>query len=441
MMKAFRDQFLTAFALAMLLIYTVLVALPAVRVHTHGFASYYTAAYLLLYEPQQMGRLYDNAWFSSRIVDLGFVNVRDIFNVQMPTMSLLMVPLAWLHPDTARLLWTLLGLVWLVTGLALLMSALGLSPWRGLWVLPLCLAYAPITQNIRYGQAYLMLLFLTCALFWLMLRGTENSGPRSDRWAGLILALLLILKSAVMWLWPLLLLTGRRRVVFWGLLSATGIVLVSLPRISLVAWQTYLREIPAFLEAPSRYVTGYQTVTSLIGHLTVYDETFNPHPVVNWPFLARLLPPLLLLVVLACSVYLSQLTKAGFEARALTLALFLAPAVANAPVGEGYHYTLILPAIIIACWWAWQAHIGWLAWGVLAIAVFLLGAPLPYQVEPLKVSWMALLAYPRVYGAYLLWGWLGWALVSVSTTEPVSAPSKPLYAALKGTFEHWKGSR
>jgi hypothetical protein len=77
---------------------------------------------------------------------------------------------------------------------------------------------------------------------------------------------------------------------------------------------------------------------------------------------------------------------------------------------EGYHYTLIVPAIVVACWWAWRARVGPWAWVALALALILLGAPLPYMDAGLKAGWLALLAYPRVYGSYLLWGWLGWAL-------------------------------
>jgi hypothetical protein len=401
--RSFRPWLLTAFALIALAIYAVAVALPAARLRTHGFSSHFTGAYVLVYEPEQMGRVYDNAWFSARIVDLGFTGVGDIFNIQPPTMTLVMAPLVWLPPDLARMVWTFLGLGWLVAGLGLLMSALGLRARWGLWALPLCLAYTPIYQNIRLGQVYLLLFFLMSLFFWAALR-------RGDRAAGIILGALLILKSAGAWLWPLLLCTSRRWVILWGGLAAAAIALASLPRVSIAAWLAYVREIPGFLSAPQRYVTAYQTVTSLVGHLTVYDATFNPQPALDWPLFARVATPLLLLAALACSLRWGRLADERLEPRALTLALFLAPAVANAPVGEGYHYTLIVPAIVVACWWAWRARVGPWAWAALALALILLGAPLPYMDAGLKAGWLALLAYPRVYGSYLLWGWLGWAL-------------------------------
>jgi hypothetical protein len=91
----------------------------------------------------------------------------------------------------------------------------------------------------------------------------------------------------------------------------------------------------------------------------------------------------------------------------LTLALFTALIVASAPFGEGYHAVLALPALLVAAWWAWRGgRYGswtWMLWGALALAALLLAAPLPYKSPALAAGWLALLAYPRVYGAYLLW--------------------------------------
>ena len=41
-----------------------------------------------------------------------------------------------------------------------------------------------------------------------------------------------------------------------------------------------------------------------------------------------------------------------------------------------------------------------------AIAFALLAVPLPYKDPVLAAGWTALLAYPRLYGAWLLWAWL-----------------------------------
>jgi hypothetical protein len=43
------------------------------------------------------------------------------------------------------------------------------------------------------------------------------------------------------------------------------------------------------------------------------------------------------------------------------------------------------------------------AW--LTATLFLIGWPLPYTAPELARGWLALLAYPRLYGGWALWLW------------------------------------
>jgi hypothetical protein len=161
---------------------------------------------------------------------------------------------------------------------------------------------------------------------------------------------------------------------------------------------------------PTRIVTGSQTVTSLFGQLFTYHAVYNPTPVVNWPLAAQVLTLIVQLATLIATAALLRLNSPRHEIRVLSLACAATLITANAPLGEGYHYTLALPSLLVASWYAWRARLGWRACGVLLVAALLLGAPLPYQSPRLEAGWLALFAYPRVYGAYLLWGWLAWML-------------------------------
>ena len=384
-------------------VYVWRVAWPAARATTNGFAAYYTAAYLLVHEPGGMDRIYDDDWFAAQIEQASIPSVYDIFNLQPPTMSLLLLPLVWLPPDIARTVWIALSLLLLPAGLALLARALALPARWGLWLTPLCPFYAPVYENLRNGQAYLFVFFLICLLFWALLWRRKWVG-------GLALGLMLALKSAGIWLWPLLLWERRWRTLVVGVLVAAALALASLPWIGLEAWLVYASNLPRLATMSARYVTAYQTATSLFGHLFVYDARWNPSPVADWPWLARGLSLGLLVGMLLLSARWGRLRDSRRDAQALTLALFAAPLVANSPVGEGHHYLMVLPSVIVAVWWAWRARPGWLVWAVLFLAILLIGAPLPYMSRRLQVGWLAVLAYPRVYGAFLLWGWLGWAL-------------------------------
>jgi hypothetical protein len=76
-------------------------------------------------------------------------------------------------------------------------------------------------------------------------------------------------------------------------------------------------------------------------------------------------------------------------------------------VAQEYAYTLLLLPVAVALGRCAEMTGGgrWrTAW--LAIAIALLAAPLPYRDAAFENGWLALLAYPRVYGAWLLWAWL-----------------------------------
>jgi hypothetical protein len=393
------------------------VALPAARATTNGFAAYYTAAHLLAHNPQELGRSYEDDWFAEQIARVGIEGVYDVFKLQPPTMSLVMLPLVCLPPAEARLVWIFTSLLFLLAGLALLARALGLPARWGLWGLPLCLFFAPVTENLRNGQAYLLIFFFLCLFYWLALK-------KKDVLAGTVLGMMLVLKTMALWLWPLLLVERRWRILLSALGVAVVLAAVSLPVIGLETWLAYARLLPRLATMPERYVTAYQTWTSLVGHLFVFDARWNPAPLADWPLLARLLNLAVLAVTFLFSLRWGQLGSNRLEVRALTLALYLSLVVVNAPVGEGHHYAMVLPSLLVAFWWAWKARLDWKAWAALIVASLMVGLPLPYRASRLQAGWLALLAYPRVYGSYVLWAWLGWALCQVRKKDHEPVPGR-----------------
>ncbi len=68
----------------------------------------------------------------------------------------------------------------LLAGLVLLALALDLPMRWGPWALPIGLLYAPVSENIRAGQAYLLMYLLLCLMFWAL--RAACAGPLG-RWA------------------------------------------------------------------------------------------------------------------------------------------------------------------------------------------------------------------------------------------------------------------
>jgi len=198
---------------------------------------------------------------------------------------------------------------------------------------------------------------------------------------------------------------------------AAAVVLVTLPWIGIEAWVAYVSHLPHLATMPERTVTAYQTVTSLFGHLFVYHPTWNPAPLVHCPLLAQALT----VGLIGGSLVLSA--RYARRSPDLAPALFAALLASNVPVAEGHHYLLVLPSLLVAAWHAWRSTLDWRAWAVLLVVALLIGTPLPYRSAHLQAGWLALLAYPRVYGAYLLWAWLGWQARLLGARSPREARS------------------
>ena len=354
-----------------------------------GFAAYYTSARLVR-QGEQAVRFYDQAWFRAQTERLA-PGASDIFNVNPPTAALLLLPLAGLDHIPARFLWTGVNLLLAAACVAVLWRELRLKAIYPPVLLCFVFAFQPLHANFRHGQAYLALL----ALLLLAWYGYRHRRPAL---LGVGLGLLLILKTAALPLWVLVLAQRRWRALLWGGLTILGTGLVSLPLLGLDAWATYVRLLPQLATEPWLAVTAYQSQYGFFRHLLIFDPQWNPEPLLNAPWLGTWLPALATLAVVAASARASWRAEASDPA----FALFALASIVLSPVSVDYHYTLgLLPVAVLLArvpfWRSWPASLG------LIMAVLLIGADLPYQSPQLQVGAWAFLAYPKLYGGLLLW--------------------------------------
>lgn len=379
--------------------------------NTSGFSACYVESRILVQRPADLAKIYDTAWFQERI-DGSFENVREIARGQPPTMALMMWPLAWLSPAKARIVWIGSSVVFWMAGLGVLSGSLGLPRFTSvpptIWLAAVTSRYPALADNLQRGQGYVLLFFLLTLFVAFALR----SRGRRPWIAGIALGGMVALKSAGLWLYPLLLLARRWRIVAGASLTPAAIVLSLSPFVGFATWHAYLSDAPKWVFSdPSNYLTTYQTVRSLAGHLFFYDPTWNPAPMVRLPAIVPFVAWSPCLALLACSIRFQELDSSLVERRALTLAMFTAPLAPMAPIGEGHHYMLALPALVIAWWWAAQVRPGFPFWIALTFSTLLVCVPLRcYQAPLFQRGWLALAAYPRVYGALALWALLLHAL-------------------------------
>ncbi len=352
------------------------------RSMTHGFVSYYAASRLLV--AGELGpQAYDDRWFGAYVQDVTQSSVREIFIPNPPTMSLMAIPLAWLDARTARMAWLASSLVAFVSAVWALLqwSARNRHHVSPPSILLVLLAPAVFT-NLRIGQGYLLVFAMFGAAVILIGRGRDRAG-------GAMLGALLALKTSGVAL--AVLLAARRR---WQVLAMAAIVAILLalaitPFIDPSMWMVYPNHVRAYVNRPASSVTAYQTTLSLFRRLCVADPVWNPSPAASCSSIAFVIPALVTggATLLTARVAMRSRRPEPWLAATAALSVLTLPAVAEP------HFVLLgIPLLLIK-----------LRPLELALVATLLIIPLEITAERFTAGWAVLLAYPRLYAAWLLW--------------------------------------
>jgi hypothetical protein len=359
-----------------------------------GFTAMYTSARLIR-EGAPLARAYEDDWFHAQI-DRFTPGVRDIFRPNPPSAALLALPLASLDYRPARSAWIGLSLLILVLLCIRFRRYLNLQGLATPGLVLFFLAFQPIRRCLWFGQVYIVLLGLLVLAWEGLRRGKGSLG-------GIPLGLLFGLKSAAMPLWLVFLQRRQRRALIWAVGTLAAIGLLTLPWLKAESWRAYascLLHWRGLMDRPEQAVTAYQAFPSLFRHLTTFDAQWNPHPWFRLPELGAALTLAAGLGILGVSIY--RIHKGPDPSLAVAL-LTLAGLMLN-PWTLDYHYPLLLlPLMILLHAQVYnrvsRGHWWWLGTGTLLVA-----APLPYSPAPgLQAGPMALLAYPKLYGALALW--------------------------------------
>ena len=381
-----------------------------------GFPGYYTAARLVA-EGRWTPRVYDDTWFARETLADTSGRVGEIYRPNPPVASLVLLPVAGLDIASARRVWlaievALLGVAWLLLVAAI--PALR-SPPLALGLLALVLAWTPLGVDVLMGQVYVPLLALhAAALLALQARRRRGRG-RGSLGAGIALGAAAATKlAAIPWLLALLV-RGERRPVVAAVATAVALATLTLGFAGPAGWQAFAGSAWYDLTAdrPSLAVTAYQSTAGLLRHLLAPDGTWNAGAVVNLSLVARGLGLAIGAWVVVVTVLVARRGR-----RDLVAAFAVTASVLALNVAQEYMYTLlILPAAVALgrCATSTRVRPAWTAW--LAIAIALVAAPLPYRSPMLEEGWLALLAYPRLYGAWLLWAWLAHEIAADRSTE------------------------
>jgi hypothetical protein len=246
------------------------------------------------------------------------------------------------------------------------------------------------------------MLALQAVALWAIVRGRAGV-------AGVAVGLAVATKLVAV---PLLLVLAVR-----GMLGAVAAAVVTILVTALLTvgfagadgWLGFGRALVADVVAPpaSLSVTAYQSANGFFGHLLTVDPVWNPSPIAVVPWVATF-------AVLAATAVALGLTLWVGRAASTTIAVGAAVVggVLVLNLAQEYHFAMLLvpAAVAMARWFEVPGRSAFDGlW--LAASLALLAAPIDYESPALTAGWLALMAYPRLYGAWLLWAWLireGW---------------------------------
>ena len=358
---------------------------------TNGFIAYYTATRVLV-SGEFDARIYDDAWFMDAVRRVSGTDVKEIFGPNPPAMALLALPLAAFEPNVARAIWLAASLIAFAGATWFWLHRVPGHGLRGPLAIAIAMLNPAVWANLRQAQAYL---FVFAALTWV----ARSSLMGRDTAGGSVAGLLVALKSSGLPWWALRAIERRWRfvaaaAVSWLLLS--GIVFAVT---GLEPWLRYPRYVAEFVQRPGASATAYQTTWSLARRLCVADPQFNPAPAADCGPAALVLPPLL---VLSAWLWTARRVIRGASPK-VTIAAGVCLSLLALPIAEEHHFVLLtIPLFLALESHARQAWPRPLELAVLAAAVAMLMVPLELTM-PFTTRLSALLAYPRLYAAWLLW--------------------------------------
>lgn len=367
------------------------IAVRAIGTPSNGFVAYYTPARLLL-EGADAERFYDDEWFREQVKRFE-PTVSDIYGAHPPTMPLLLLPVAWMDYHTARGVWIVGSLCLLLAAVAWLIPRLGIG---GLWapaLLSIILLSTPVRDDLAHGQTYMLMLALLMAAW----HGYRTTRPSME---GAPLGIILTTKNAALPFWPLLVIERRWRTLAWGIGTTLTLVLISLPLTGLPAWRRYVVEAAALLQDPRFAATAYQTQFGFFHHLFGAGGTRFGDPWMSHPLLADIMS-------VSCGAVLLGLTLRTAHRSGASDAMFAACVLLGlvlSPVSGDSHFTMAALPFGILVAQARDRGFPKLPTTLLFVGMFLIAANLPYLSDMVKDGALALFAYPKLYGALLLWG-------------------------------------
>jgi hypothetical protein len=348
------------------------------------FPNYYLAS-RLVHEGFDTSRMYEWSWIERekdhRNVDIRVIGLLPI----TPFSTLVILPLTGLAPLTAKHVWILANLFFLVPIAWMLRSLTGLSNQR---IALLIFLSFPLHRNLLFGQFYVLLLLLLIAACWSYLRGLR------------ILAGVLVALAAACKVFPLLLFLFFLRRRDWRALAAgtiTGLIAIaiSIAAFGLNAHRSWLQQILPWVlrgEGMPPYVPS-ASISGVLHVLFLDEPQWNPHPWHSSPLAYAVLLSALPMLLLAPAILLIERSDTTRVRILLEWSALLTASLATSTIPASYNFVLmIFPVCVVAVVLLHERRHVWLV----ALLIAYLGIGFPVPISDKTTGLTLLLHIPRL---------------------------------------------
>ncbi len=352
------------------------------------FPNYYTASRLLL-DGKDISRIYDDRWFQEQISSFG-IDQQGIFTPFPPITAFLMVPLAMLSPQTALRVWTIINIA-LVVCTIIVTTKISKKNWKWCTLIILSSGIALI-NNFRFGQMYLLLTLLILLGYYL-LQKEKIIG------SGILLGIGAAFKYFPFAFLPLFIIRKQWTIVLSFIATVVFIYYVGLAFLGIDVYSRFfstviLNHTEGNLHNP--FSATYQSWSSLLHRICIYDSELNPTPLFNSFTLYNLLKYLIVTSVIGVLVWLMIRTRYVSNELKLSiqLSLFTITGLLLLPASATYHFLiLILPIALLL------SNSPWNIWQKVLLGSYAMIGFMPYRFFRTYEGqgWHTLLAYPRLW--------------------------------------------
>ena len=353
-----------SFASVVCLVFLATTFRAAWKSATPDFPSYYTGAKALI-EGERLRDLYDWTCFKRAMSRAGIDDQLGTWVPQTPLTMLPMVPLTPFAPQTARRIWIAVSLSLLIVTLWVL-SRLSSLRIEHLILLAAC-GFVSLHMNFVLGQYYVLLLFLLAMAYYCL----ERAHPTA---AGILCGVAFGLK---LYGGPFLLYFAVRR--NWRAVAGMAVTIfgtIALT-IGLFGWNEFThyatRILPRTLDGGSvdPYHPTIASLSTMLRRTFMAEPEFNPHPILNAPWLFFFLRTLSLLAIVAYG--LLALRKSGGMPERRAFAWFTIIVLMLSPSTPHYTFLILLLPVVLLLE---DARPGWKAFLVLWFTLVTLNLPL-----------------------------------------------------------------